>query len=236
MKKLIVLFVLFVFILPNFAQEKEHETSSEVKELGEFHDVIYQVWHTAWPQKDIKLLISLLPQVEEKASNIVRAKLPGILRDKKPKWDEGVKKFMVYVGDYRNAAAIKDSVGLLKAAEKVHAQFEMLVRIIRPVTKEVDAFHQVLYMLYHYYMPEYQYDKIKEAAKNLKEKSDDLIKSKLPDRLKAKSEQFDKVKTELAAAVEKLNKEVAAGSNKEKINSAVDEVHSKYEELEHVFN
>jgi hypothetical protein len=236
MKKLFLLIVLFVFVSPNFAQEKEHETSSEVKELGEFHEVIYQIWHTAWPQKDIKLLISLLPDVEEKGAKIIQAQLPGILRDKKPKWDEGVKKFMMFIGDYRKAAANKDSVGLLNAAEKVHMQFEMLAKVIKPVTKEVDAFHQVLYMLYHYYMPENQFDKIKEAAAQLKEKSDALIKSTLPEKQKARFEKFDKARNELATAVEGLNKVVAEGNNKEKINNAVDAVHSKYEELEQVFN
>jgi len=49
MKKYFVLILLFAFVLPLFAQqEKEHEVNSEIKELTEFHDVIYQIWHTAW--------------------------------------------------------------------------------------------------------------------------------------------------------------------------------------------
>jgi hypothetical protein len=234
MKK-VFLFLMFISFCVS-AQEKNHEVNSEVKELMDFHDVIYQIWHTGWPEKNIELLSSLLPDVESGFAKIQKAKLPGILRDKKSKWDEGLSKFGKCVEDYKTAVAKKDSVGLLNAAEKLHSQFEMQVRIIRPVMKEIEAFHQILYMVYHYYSKDYNFEKIKESTAQMLAKVDELNKAKFPERLKPREENFNKAKLELAAAVKKLNDIVVSGSNEEDVKAAINSVHSKYEELEKVFN
>ena len=217
-------------------QEKNHEVNSEVKELTEFHDIIYQIWHTGWPQKDIKLLISFTPDVEKGFDRIRNVELSGILRDKKSKRDEGLKKFRINVEMYKGAAAKNDSVRILDAAEKLHMQFEALVRIVKPVLKEVDAFHQELYMLYHYNMPEYDYMKIQKSAVVLKAKMKDLMKAQLSERMQAKKDSFEKCKTELNTAVDMLSEVMVKGDDKTAINTAVDAVHSKYQELEKVFD
>jgi hypothetical protein len=237
MKKYLFMIVTISFILPVFAQqEKSHEVNSEVKELMEFHDVIYQIWHTGWPQKDIKLLISLTPDIEKGFDKIRNTELPGILRDKKSKWDDGLKKFKIIVEMYKAAAAKKDSVLILNTAEKIHSQFEALVRMVRPVLKEVDAFHQELYVLYHYNMPKYDYMKVQKSAVALKEKMKDLMKAQLSERMKAKKDAFEKCKTELNTTVDKLNEVAAKSDDKSAINTAVDAVHSKYQELEKIFD
>lgn len=237
MKKYLFIIIVIAFMLPTFAQqEKNNEVNSEVKELTEFHDVIYQIWHTGWPQKDIKLLVSLTPDVEKGYDKIRKVELPGILRDKKSKWDDGLKKLKINVEMYKGAAAKKDSVGILNAAEKLHSQYEALVRIVKPVLKEVDAFHQELYMLYHYNMPKYDYMKVQKSAVVLKAKMKDLMKAQLSERMNAKKDSFEKCKTELNTAVDKLNEVMVKGDDKNAINAAVDAVHSKYQELEKVFD
>ncbi|MFA7227858.1 MAG: hypothetical protein WC061_02390 [Melioribacteraceae bacterium] len=237
MKKCLILILILALITPIAAQqEKNHDVKSEVKELTEFHDVIYQIWHTAWPEKDIKLLKSFADQVGQGYSKIAKAELPGILRDKKVKWEEGVKKFGVCVESYKNASVKNDSAALLNAAEKLHSQYESLVRVIKPVMKEVDAFHQVLYSLYHYYMPEFKIGMIKESAASLSEKMQLLNKASLPAKLKAKEEQFGKIRAELGASVENLNNEIKAGKGKDDLNKAVDALHAKYQDLEKVFD
>ncbi len=234
MKKLFLL--IFILSIQLFGQEKDHEMKSEVKALTEFHEVIYQIWHTGWPEKNIEFLSSLLPDVEKLAAEVIDAELPGILRDKKVKWDEGIKNFSSCVTEYKNAVEQKDSVGILSAAEKLHTQYEILVRTIRPVLKEVDLFHQVLYMLYHYYLPNYNFEKIKSAAVEMLEKTDELNKAQLSARMKQRQDNFDKAKLELEIAVKKLNSIVEQGDNRKAIESAVNLVHSKYEGLEKVFN
>jgi len=237
MKKLLVIVLLFQFIFPVYAQKEiDHNVNSEVKELSDFHDVIFQIWHTGWPHKDIKFLKSILPAVEKGYEKIKKAELPGILKDKKSKWDDGLKKFGVCVDMYKIACSKKDSISLLNAAEKLHSQFELMVRIIKPVTKEIDSFHQTLYVLYHNYLPADEFEKIKAVASELKTKMEDLNKAPLSQRLKGKEDKFAKVKEELSASVDKLKEVVKAGNNKKDIDKLVNSLHSKYQELEKLFD
>jgi len=111
-----------------------------------------------------------------------------------------------------------------------------MVRVIRPVLKEVDAFHQVLYMLYHYYLPDYDFEKIKQAALDMKEKMDDLNKAALTKRVEARKDQFEKARNELNDSVIELSTIVTAGDDKDKVSAAVENLHTKYVELEHIFD
>ncbi len=234
MKKWYSLLLVLFLAIPMFAQES-HEVKSEVAALTEFHDVIYQIWHTAWPQKDIALLKSFTPAVVTGYEKIAKAELPGILREKKAKWEEGLKKFSASVDDYKKASAGSDDKAMMDAAEKLHMLYEGLVRTIKPVLKEMDAFHQELYSVYHYYLPKYEFEKIKKSAVVLQEKMDLLMNAKLSEKQKSKQEAFDKARNELAAAVKNLNAVIAKGDVKEAVNKAVDAMHSKYEELEKIF-
>ena len=56
-----------------------HETSSNVPELIEFHDVIYLIWHEAYPDKDYEALRNFVNDVNEYANKLYDAQLPGIL-------------------------------------------------------------------------------------------------------------------------------------------------------------
>ncbi|MEE8605830.1 MAG: hypothetical protein V3S65_10660, partial [Candidatus Aminicenantaceae bacterium] len=135
------LLFLFLFLGPfhQFASNpfQTEETESTVKELSEFHEIIYPIWHTAYPEKDYAALREFVPEVNRLAKNVFDAKLPGILRDKKAKWDEGMAQLKKTVEDYNKAAAGEDDQALLDAAEALHAKFEMMIRLIRPVLKEI---------------------------------------------------------------------------------------------------
>lgn len=235
MKKLAVIIIMILCAMPSLAQDKkDHEVSSEVKELFNFHDVIYQVWHTGWPNKDITFLSSLMPQIEDGFISIKKAELPGILRDKKVKWNEGLVKFEKCVSEYKTAVDKKDSVGIMNAAENLHTQYELLVRVIRPMIKEMDPFHQVLYMLYHYYVPKNEMENIQKSTPELKAKMEILNKAVLSAKQKPREESFNKARTELSAFVEKFVKAVET-KNQKNISEAMDNMHTKYQSLEKVF-
>lgn len=210
------------------------ETTANVPELKEFHKVIYQIWHGAWPKKDTELLASLLPEVESGVKSVVKAKLPGILRERKAAWEENIAFLKVAAWDYRSAVEDKDQQALLDAAENLHTRYERLVRVIRPALKELDEFHAVLYMLYHYYMPGDSLEQMKSSAVALKEKMIVLNKAVLPERLKSKEPAF-------AAARQKLNTSVdalattAPSNDLKSIKKSAGVVHTDYQALEKVF-
>lgn len=210
------------------------EVKAQVPELRAFHTVIYELWHGAWPKKDTEQLTALLPKVEAGVKSVAEAKLPGILRDREPAWKENVAGLQAIAAGYKDAVEKKDQQKLLDTAEKLHAQYEKLVRVIRPALPELEDFHAVLYMLYHYYMPGDSLDQMKSSSAALKEKMAMLDKAVLPDRLKSKETVFTSARQKLSMSVEALAATVPSNDLK-KIKSAVVTVHTDYQTLEKVF-
>lgn len=235
---LLALLLLTPFPLPGQEKASPHETTARVPQLDEFHTVIARIWHDAWPKKDTVMLAQLLPKIQKGAAAVTKAELPGILREKKGAWESGVKNLNQTLAEYE--AAVKSGNGdrLLSAAEQLHMRYEGLVRTIRPVLKELDDFHAVLYMLYHYYSPQSDLPKAREAAAKLAERMTALEKATLPQRLAGKAESFNKARKQLADAVAALDRTVKTDSEeklKESLKNAVDGVHGKYVALEKVF-
>jgi len=122
----------------------------------------------------------------------------------------------------------------MNAAEKLHSQFESMVRTIRPALKELDEFHAVLYMLVHHDLPKYDVQGIRSSTAELKRKMAALKAAKLPERLKQKEAEFQAAREKLSASVDALDASVQ--SNVEaKIREGVDTVHSDYQVLDRVF-
>jgi hypothetical protein len=181
----------FIVLLSSSTLAQTHnEMQSQVPELKDFHTVIFKLWHDAWTNKNLVLMQELVPGIDSHLVKLQKVELPGILRDKKTKWTDGVKSLSEVVSEYKKAIATTDTQKILDAAEKLHSGYEILVRTIRPVMKEVDEFHKVLYPLYHYYMPKYEKDKIKTSIVELSAKMDSLLQAELPERLIEKQKAF----------------------------------------------
>jgi hypothetical protein len=228
-----IAFMLIAAGSPGFAKSPA-DAVAQVPALDSFHEVIAQIWHEAWPKKDVAMLQKLSPEVEKGIEKVAAAPLPGILREKKAAWEEGVKKLKSAGAEYKAAAAAKDDQRLLVAAEALHSRFEGLMRAIRPALKELDDFHATLYMLYHYYLPKYEIAKIKSSAVELKKKMAALDAARLPERLKQKEGEFQAARAKLSQSVDAL--EPALRTNQEKaIKEAIEALHSNYQSLDKVF-
>jgi hypothetical protein len=235
---LVILSALAACAFPLLAQEEHRsETKAQVPSLEKFHTAIYRLWHDAWPKKDTDALIAMVPEIEKGVADISKASLPGILREKKPSWDTNVKKLQEIAGEYEAAVEAKDSVKLLGTAEKLHGQYEALVRVVRPVMKELTEFHAELYMLYHYYMPEYKLEQMRTSAAVLKEKMVALNKATLPAPLKGKQDEFQAAREKLSTSVDELHEILKNPANDQgKTNAAIYAVHGDYQTLERLLN
>ncbi len=216
-------------------QIPDPETESTVVELVEFHEVIYPIWHTAFPAKDYAALRGFLPAIEAGAARINAAVLPGILREKKQAWDQALAEFNLAVDAYKKAAAGSEDQALLDAAELLHMRYEMTFRAIRPVAKEVDAFHKVLYVVFHKYLPEKKFADICVVAPDMVAKAEAITKATLSKRLEARTEAFQIAAAKLLAETKLLE---AAGKTclEKDISALVDTVHRAYQALEKVFD
>jgi len=223
-------------ITPCFALSAQtQETESTVPELSAFHEIIYPIWHTAYPDKDYAALRSYVPEVKRLAEAIYAAKLPGILHEKQAKWDQALAELRKSVDAYAAAAAGTDDAALLDAAEALHRRYEMMVRTIRPVLQEVDEFHKVLYVVYHKDLPARDFAKIAGTSADLVIKAEAITKAALPKRLESKAPAFGTAAQELLAAAKALAETAKVGPG-EAIAAAVETLHSKYQGLEKVFD
>jgi hypothetical protein len=213
---------------------KESDLKSEVPALTAMHEVISPMWHDAWPKKDIAALAGMAGKLEKHAAAIKRAPLPGVLRDKTTAWSDGVSALEKSVAAFRVAADTKDDEALLKAAEQVHTDYEGLVKVTRPVMKEMEDFHASLYVLYHYTLRSNDGARLIESVKALKPKMETLTAAALPERYLPKQEAFVAQRLRLSKAVDDAIAATAPGAT-DRLIEAVERLHLEYEKLDKVF-
>lgn len=210
------------------------ELKAEVPELTQLHEVIYPLWHGAWPEKNYAQMKELLPQVKKDVAAVAAAKLPGILRDKQADWDAGVKKLTAATASYETAVAANDEKAMLDSVEALHGEFESLVRLVRPRSAELEAYHVVLYQIYHHQGPQQQLDALRASTVELAAKCDALAKAAAPRRIaadEAKVKAYQAGLADLCAKTQELKKTVA-GDDWKAITPAIETVHTQYQAVE----
>lgn len=242
MKKLFVFICVLSVLFSSsvtFAQTKVDpaEISSSVQELTDFHDIIYPMWHDAYPAKDYSALKGFVPKIKSYMESVNKAKLPGILREKESAWKGQLSELNNSAQNYYAAANGNKNNDLLIAAERLHSSYEKMVRVLRPALKEIDDFHQTLYIIYHKLLPDSKYDEIAGLAGTLKTKAEaivnypqDKIKTRLGDKLAAYNASANK----LYSSVETLQ-EVLKRTDPAKKKEAVESMHKAYEDLDSLF-
>ena len=101
--------------------------------------------------------------------------------------------------------------------------------------KEIDHFHQELYMLYHYYMPDYDIEKISASVTELIARMEPIKKADLPARLKDKKQEFEQSKSDLSESLNELQKVIKDEAQKEQVLKAIEIMHTKYQIMVGVF-
>ena len=230
----ILTFIVLITLANGQDKLKISDTESRVAELENFHEVMYPIWHTEYPANDYSALRGHKSEVITLAEKIYAANLPGILRDKKEKWQNGMVLFKKAVDEYSLQVIGDDNGLLMKAVENMHTQYEGLVRIIRPVLNEVDQFHKVLYVIYHTHLPAKNYAQINSLSSDLVLKAQAITKAVLPAKLSDKEKDFRSAAYSLLNASIELqeNNRINKDGNTSKF---VENIHSKYQRLEEIF-
>ena len=120
---------------------------------------------------------------------------------------------------------------MLKTVETIHSSYEKLVRVIRPSLAELESFHEELYKVYHSYMPNNDIEKIKTIIPAMKTKIGLLKQAKLPQNLADRKNKFDESVSRLETSLNELENIIKTNS-KEKIQSAVEKLHSAYQSID----
>jgi hypothetical protein len=211
------------------------EVTAQVPELDAVHEIMQPLWHDAFPAKDFAAIQEMVPQFEPLLTALGAADLPGILREKQASWDEGKGRLMESFQGLKAAASSGNQAEMLAYAEAFHGNYEGMVRIIRPVIPELEAFHQHLYGLYHHYGPGYDLEKIRQAAKEMAAAIPPLQAAQIPERLAGHQAHFEMVVEALGESVGALMASLQA-PNKAEVEAAIEAVHDAYGEVEGIFN
>ncbi|HSM50721.1 MAG TPA: hypothetical protein VLA75_04905 [Thermoanaerobaculia bacterium] len=229
---LALLVALAVASLPAAAAEPR----TDVPALAAFHEVIYPLWHDAWPKKDLAVVEGLLPQLREHVAALQEAELPQILHEKQAKWDAGVAAVAAAAAAVEQGITAKDGAAVFAAVESLHSDYEGLVRLLRPAMAELDAYHRALYQLYHHDWPGDDPAAVAAGAKLLGERCAALAAAKVPARHAARAESLSEAFAALCAATSELEAAVAGGVEKAALDAAVEAVHGRYEAASSLFD
>jgi len=237
MKNVILILIFTVFVIDLFPQQKDSldEVNSSVPELYDLHAVIHQMWHDAYPDKDVKMLKDLLPLMKTSVEKIYKVELPPLLNDKKDKWNQSIEKLRGSAQKYSQAIEENDEDKLLEATGEIHSEYEMLVRIVTPVTKEIGEFHKMLFRIYDNYLPNNNTDKLNSAIDDLVTLADSLMNSKLPKWASDKKNDFILAADNLFNSTLDLQKLKNSGAARDKIENAVEVVNVNFKSLVALF-
>ena len=80
-----------------------------------------------------------------------------------------------------------------------------------------------------------KWNELRASSVKLVSQCGDLLKAPLPKRLESKIPSYEKARAELCSATDQLA-ETSRGKDQEALKKAVDDVHSKYQKVEKVFD
>lgn len=238
----LILLLLFTFNFANiFSQEEDSSDeldssiNSSIPELSDLHDVIHPMWHDAYPNKDFNTFRHLLPLINTSAEKIYKVHLPPLLSERKDDWDNGVERFHNSVIKYNHAIEENDEDKLLEAADELHSNYETLVRIVTPATKEIDDFHKMFFKIYNQYLPNEDSDRLNKAIDNLVPLADKLMNSPLPDWASDKKDEFILYADKLYLSTLDLRSLKNSNADIDEIGKGLENVHAIYKKLESLF-
>ncbi len=211
------------------------DLSSEVPALTALHDVVFPLWHHAWPDSDVAMMKDLLPRAGDLVRGVDEAALPGILRDKEGAWKTGVAALDASLERYRRAAEAGDRDALMNAVESFHRDFETLVRVVRPRSPELDAYHVELYRIVHRHLPHHELTNLRAAADSLGFRCRDLGQAPAPRWFTGDADSLRSAIVVLCGRTEAL-RDAAAHGDWGPIGEAVDAVHGQYRRVEALFD
>ncbi len=210
------------------------ELAARVPLLDSIHAVMHPMWHEAYPAKDYTAIAEAVSRFEPLMAALDTVRLPSILQDKQARWDEQKTLLKSTFEGLKAAVEAGSAEQMLAFTEAFHMNYEGMVRIIRPVVPELEAFHQQLYALYHYYGPAYDLEKIRAAADSMAAVIPNLKAAQLPARLADLQGNFEGAVQILELRVSEL-RSTLENPSREAVQAAIEAVHDAYHGVEEIF-
>ncbi len=94
-----------------------------VKELENFHLVLYPLWHEALPKKDFKAIIACAPTLQEKMDTLMKVDFPEKFKENVPQFIEKRKALKDSVDELVKACNKKDNKKIEEKLDKMHTAY-----------------------------------------------------------------------------------------------------------------
>ena len=227
-KCFITITIILIMLIMVLAQHEEKQASQpEIPELQEMHHYIQPMWHKGYPEKDIKLLHSLYPELYAQFEKLKNAPFPEEWPDRKMHWQQGLNQMQNTLKSYKNAMDNNNQEELLKAVRELHDNYEGLMMIVNPPIPEIDDFHKTLYHVYHDYLPNKDWEKIAQSVNEFEKKMENIEKVVLPKWMADQEAQFNTARQNLKQAVQELAS-LKNTEDKAELEKAIEKVHEAY--------
>lgn len=227
---LIVTSIIFAFIVQ---YTKAQEKNQAIPELTEMHQYIRPMWHKGYSEKDYQLLKVLYADLISQFEKLKNTPFPAEWLNKKPHWEAGLNRLESALAQYGKAITTDSNEQLLNAAKNTHDAFEGLMQIIHPPIPEIDEFHNILYHVYHEYLPNNDWEKVKASIDDFEIQMAAIEKVELPKKMSSKKIDFESAQNDLAEAVKKLSK-LKDSNDTKKLAQAIEKLHEAYVQLNEV--
>ena len=205
-----------------------------VEGLREFHEVLFPVWHEFLPNGDYESIRKAVPEFKKSIEIVKKAELPLYYQHVKEEFEKKREALVLSIERLDSVAQTKDDKKLEEAVEDMHTAFEQMARVLAPRMKEIEAFHLVLYPLWHEAMPNKDYQAIKASIPSLESKMDALMKAEIPEDFKDIETPIIEKREALGKAVEDLANVCRQNQDEEIINKLT-QMHESYRALDEVF-
>jgi flagellar motility protein MotE (MotC chaperone) len=127
------------------------------------------------------------------------------------------------------------SVFFVGCKEEIQTKKEQaeVTEMKRPGVEGLREFHEVLYPVWHEFLPNGDYESVRKAVPEFQKSKEILMKAELPLFYQHVKDEFEKKREELALSIEKLDS-VAQTKDDKKLEEAVENMHSAFEQMARV--
>jgi len=97
-----------------------------MKEIGDFHLVLYPLWHEAMPNKDYQAIKAAVPSLESRMDALMKAQIPEEFKDIEPQITEKREALRKSVEDLANVCRANKDKEIIDKLTQMHESYQAL--------------------------------------------------------------------------------------------------------------
>lgn len=231
-----VLGFMLLFFLLSATPAKAMKFEPHFPALLEFHTALFNIWVEVYPNHDWDALRSALPDLVSKMGALENTQPPEFYQGNISVFFQRLKVLSKAVSALSGKAENHEDPALSGALTAVYNGFYTLVQSVQLRPRELDEFHDVLFLMWHDDYPAKNIKALKRHLPDLKMKMEGIIMAKLGTQfINIHKMDFGFAAVELEKCIEELDRQASAG-HEEKTWAELKNIQLKYMMLDRIFD